>query len=61
MAPFGDTSTVGIGEITAVQRTTGLNSDNMLAATAGDADGRILHVGRRKRPSVLDDSQGPSG
>ena len=50
LAPFGDSSTVGIGGIstgggiTVIQRTTGLISDNILAATVVDANGEILHV-----------------
>lgn len=50
MAPFGDSSTVGIGGIstgggiTAIQRTTGLISDNILSATIVDANGEILCV-----------------
>lgn len=50
LAPFGDSSTVGIGGIstgggiTAIQRTAGLISDNILAATIVDACGNILQV-----------------
>lgn len=50
LAPFGDSSTVGIGGIstgggiTAIQRTAGLISDNILAATIVDANGEILQV-----------------
>jgi len=52
MAPFGDSSTVGIGGIstgggiTAIQRTTGLISDNILSATIVDANGEILCVNK---------------
>ena len=50
LAPFGDSSTVGIGGIstgggiTAIQRTAGLISDNILSATLVDAYGNILEV-----------------
>lgn len=50
LAPFGDSSTVGIGGIstgggiTAIQRTAGLISDNILAATMVDAYGNIIQV-----------------
>lgn len=50
LAPFGDSSTVGIGGIstgggiTAIQRTAGLISDNILGVTLVDAYGRILQV-----------------
>ncbi len=50
LAPFGDSSTVGMGGIstgggiTAVQRTTGLISDNIVGATVVDANGHILRV-----------------
>lgn len=50
LAPFGDSATVGIGGIstgggiTAVQRTTGLISDNILAAEIVDANGEFLCV-----------------
>jgi FAD/FMN-containing dehydrogenase len=59
MAPFGDSSTVGIGGIssgggiTAIQRTTGLISDNILHATIVDANGEILSVSERKNPDLL--------
>lgn len=50
LAPFGDSSTVGIGGIstgggiTAIQRPAGLISDNILSATLVDAYGNILQV-----------------
>lgn len=50
LAPFGDSSTVGIGGIstgggiTAIQRTAGLISDNILAVTLVDANGEVLQV-----------------
>ena len=59
LAPFGDSSTVGIGGIstgggiTAIQRTAGLISDNILAATLVDANGEILHVGENENPDLL--------
>jgi FAD/FMN-containing dehydrogenase len=59
LAPFGDSSTVGIGGIstgggiTAIQRTAGLISDNILDATIVDADGEILHVSENENPDLL--------
>ncbi|MDF2486435.1 MAG: FAD/FMN-dependent dehydrogenase [Herbinix sp.] len=59
MAPFGDSSTVGIGGIstgggiTAIQRTAGLISDNILAATIVDACGEILQVNKDENPDLL--------
>ncbi|WP_291299549.1 FAD-binding protein [Desulfosporosinus sp. BICA1-9] len=59
MAPFGDSSTVGIGGIstgggiTVIQRTAGLISDNILAATIVDANGKILHVSETENPDLL--------
>lgn len=59
LAPFGDSSTVGIGGIstgggiTAIQRTAGLISDNILAATIVDANGEILHVSENENPDLL--------
>jgi len=59
LAPFGDSSTVGIGGIstgggiTAIQRTAGLISDNILAATIVDANGEILHVSEKENPDLL--------
>jgi FAD/FMN-containing dehydrogenase len=59
LAPFGDSSTVGIGGIstgggiTAIQRTAGLISDNILAATIVDAKGEILHVSETENPDLL--------
>ncbi len=59
LAPFGDSSTVGIGGIstgggiTAIQRTAGVISDNILGATIVDANGNILHVSRNENPDLL--------
>lgn len=59
LAPFGDSSTVGIGGIstgggiTVIQRTAGVISDNILAATIVDAKGEILHVSEKKHPNLL--------
>jgi FAD/FMN-containing dehydrogenase len=58
LAPFGDSATVGIGGIstgggiTAVQRTIGLISDNILAAEIVDANGDILYVSERDHPDL---------
>jgi FAD/FMN-containing dehydrogenase len=59
LAPFGDSSTVGIGGIstgggiTAIQRTTGLISDNILAATIVDAYGDVLQVNEYENSDLL--------
>ena len=59
LAPFGDSSTVGIGGIstgggiTAIQRTAGLISDNILSATIVDADGEVLHVSENENTDLL--------
>jgi FAD/FMN-containing dehydrogenase len=59
LAPFGDSSTVGIGGIstgggiTAIQRTAGLISDNIMAATIVDANGKILRVSENENPDLL--------
>lgn len=59
LAPFGDSSSVGIGGIstgggiTAVQRTTGLISDNIIAATLVDAKGEIIEVSETNNPDLL--------
>ena len=59
LAPFGDSSTVGIGGIstgggiTVIQRTTGLISDNILAVTVVDANGEILRVSENENPDLL--------
>jgi FAD/FMN-containing dehydrogenase len=59
LAPFGDSSTVGIGGIstgggiTAIQRIAGLISDNILAATIVDAYGKILHVNKDENSDLL--------
>src|SRR5471030_2210270 len=56
IATFGDSSTVGIGGIstgggiTAIQRTAGVISDNILAATIVNADGEIMHVSENENP-----------
>ncbi len=58
LAPFGDSSTVGIGGIstgggiTAIQRTAGVISDNILGATLVDANGDILHVNNNNHPDL---------
>jgi len=59
LAPFGDSSTVGIGGIstgggiTAIQRTAGVISDNILAATIVNAKGKILYVSENENPDLL--------
>jgi hypothetical protein len=59
LAPFGDSSTVGIGGIstgggiTAIQRTAGLISDNILAATIVDAYGDVLQVNDYENSDLL--------
>lgn len=59
LAPFGDSSTVGIGGIstgggiTAIQRISGLISDNILAATIVNAQGEILHVSENENLDLL--------
>lgn len=59
LAPFGDSSTVGIGGIstgggiTAIQRTAGVISDNILAATIVDARGEILQVSENENPDLF--------
>lgn len=59
LAPFGDSSTVGIGGIstgggiTAIQRTAGLISDNILAVTIVDAHGDILQVNDYENSDLL--------
>ncbi len=58
LAPFGDSATVGIGGIstgggiTAIQRTAGLISDNILAAEIVDANGNILCVCDHENPDL---------
>lgn len=58
LAPFGDSSTVGIGGIspgggiTAIQRTVGVISDNILAATIVDAKGDVLQVSRNENSDL---------
>lgn len=59
LAPFGDSSSVGIGGIstgggiTAIQRTTGLISDNIIGATIVDANGDIIYVNENNNPNLL--------
>jgi FAD/FMN-containing dehydrogenase len=59
LAPFGDSATVGIGGIstgggiTAIQRTVGVISDNILEATIVDANGDILHLSKNKFQDLL--------
>ncbi len=59
LAPFGDSSSVGIGGISTgggisvVQRTTGLISDNILAATIVDANGEVINVSEYSKPDLL--------
>jgi FAD/FMN-containing dehydrogenase len=53
LAPFGGSSTVGIGGITAIQRTAGLIFDNILAAKIVDANGKILHVSENENSDLL--------
>lgn len=59
LAPFGDSSTVGIGGIstgggiTAIQRTAGLISDNILAVTIVDAYGEILQANDYENSDLL--------
>ncbi|TGE36260.1 FAD-binding oxidoreductase [Desulfosporosinus fructosivorans] len=59
LAPFGDSSTVGIGGIstgggiTVIQRTAGLISDNILAATIVDANGEMLRASENENPDLF--------
>lgn len=59
LAPFGDSSSVGIGGIstgggiTVIQRTAGVISDNILAATIVDANGEILRVSENENPDLF--------
>lgn len=59
LAPFGDSSSVGIGGISTgggisvIQRTTGLISDNILAATMVDANGEVIQVSESINPDLL--------
>lgn len=67
LAPFGDSSTVGIGGITpgggitAVQRSVGLISDNLLGGTLVDADGDIISFNSRNNPDLLWAMKGGGG
>lgn len=59
LSPFGDSWSVGIGGIstgggiTAIQRTAGVISDNILAATIVDANGEILQVSENENPDLF--------
>lgn len=67
LAPFGDSSTVGIGGITpgggitAIQRSVGLISDNLIGGTLVNADGEILHFNEKKNPDLLWAMRGGGG
>ena len=67
LAPFGDSSTVGIGGITpgggitAIQRSVGLISDNLLAGTLVDANGEIIHFSESRNPDLLWAMRGGGG
>lgn len=59
LGPFGDSWSVGIGGIstgggiTAIQRTIGVISDNILAATIVDANGEVLQVSEKENPDLF--------
>lgn len=67
LAPFGDSSTVGIGGIstgggiTAIQRTVGVISDNILEATMVDANGSILHISENENQDLFWGIRGGGG
>ncbi len=67
LAPFGDSATVGIGGITpgggitAVQRTVGLISDNLIGGTLVNADGEIIHYSENKNSDLLWAMRGGGG
>lgn len=67
LAPFGDSSTVGIagitpgGGITAIQRSVGLICDNLLGGTLVDADGRIICFNEKKNSDLLWAMRGGGG
>jgi FAD/FMN-containing dehydrogenase len=67
LAPFGDSSTVGIGGITlgggitAIQRSVGLISDNLIAGTIVDANGEIIHFSENRNPDLLWAMRGGGG
>lgn len=67
LAPFGDSSTVGIGGITpgggitAIQRSVGLICDNLIAGTIVDANGEIIHFNKRSNPDLLWAMRGGGG
>ena len=67
LAPFGDSSTVGIGGITpgggitAIQRSVGLISDNLIAGTLVDANGEVIHFNERRNPDLLWAMRGGGG
>ena len=67
LAPFGDSSTVGIGGITpgggitAVQRSVGLISDNLLGGTLVNADGEVISFDEKRNPDLLWAMRGGGG
>lgn len=67
LAPFGDSSTVGIGGITpgggitAIQRSVGLICDNLIGGTIVDADGELIHFSERTNPDLLWAMRGGGG
>ena len=67
LAPFGDSSTVGIGGITpgggitVIQRSVGLICDNLIAGTLVDANGEIIHFSETKNPDLLWAMRGGGG
>lgn len=67
LAPFGDSSTVGIGGITqgggitAVQRSVGLISDNLLGGTLVNADGEEICFSEKENPDLLWAMRGGGG
>ena len=67
LAPFGDSSTVGIagitpgGGITAIQRSVGLICDNLIGGTLVNAEGEIICFSERKNPDLLWAMRGGGG
>ncbi len=67
LAPFGDSSTVGIGGITpgggitAIQRTIGVISDNLVSGTLVDADGEVLRFSEKENPDLYWAMRGGGG
>ena len=67
LAPFGDSSTVGIGGITpgggitAIQRSVGLISDNLIGGTLVNADGEIIGFDERNNSDLLWAMRGGGG